>query len=288
MLRLICLTLLSSSSAIFIYTFIPNAQLQQLKVVKLVLWNCGDIELNPGPPKQQCKSVVLRLFRRTAQTLFLLAINRAKGEQAAKPLYKEPPSWWNKRIPFVNICNEKTDKKSIECFQEIIDVLRSDGLAISNDLKQIATCYKNLLNNTGSKQFLDTCKEDLINWIDEQADQKTLTKVRDSKQPDKLVLSYLQHVEEQLNSEENKGTVSPEIIEMCRKIVEASRRREQVCHILVWHFHCSKCIGANILGCKICCWKCTYGCLLSFQTEQGDECNRKRKNETEVRSTLLK
>ena len=230
MLRWICLSLLSSSTAIFINAFIPNAQLQQLKVVKLVLWKCGDIELNPGPPKQQCKSVVLRLFRRKAQTLFLLAINRAKSEKTVKSLYKEPPSWWNKLIAFVNICNEKTDKKSIECFQEIVNVLRSEELDISSDLKQIATRYENLLKNTGSKEDLDACKEELINWINEQADQKTLTKVRDSKQQDKLVLSYLQRSVEKLDSGD-KDAVPSELLHWCEQVLEASRRPKQVYHI---------------------------------------------------------
>ena len=236
MFRLICLSLLSSSSAIFIYAFIPNAQLQQLKVVKLVLWNCGDIELNPGPPqKRKCKSEVLRDFRRKAQKPFLLAINRAKGESPVEPNYKQHPSWWNTHIAFVNIYNEKTNIKIIACFQEIIDVLRSDKLDISSDLKQIATCYENLLNKPRSKQGLDK----LVNWIDEQADRKTLTKVKDSKQQDQLVLSYLQRCEEKLNSGD-KDAVSSELLHWCEQVLEASRRLKQVHHILDLHFICSK------------------------------------------------
>ena len=213
MLRLILLYELSSSTATC--AFIPNIQLNKLKVVKLILWTCGDIEVNPGPGN--ARSEVLRRFRKTQQTPVLHQIYKAKCLQPPKVHYTKggtvvPPPGWdeNPETPFVNISNHKIERESIRCFQKMIEILRPFP-KVPEDLKHVLTSYEHLLQNSGEKEYLQKCKDDLIKWMDPFSDD--------------VLRSMLQSLLEQ----KEKGREFPsDIAHMFKKIGECSPESRSV------------------------------------------------------------
>ena len=221
MLRLILLYLLSSSTAT--YAFIPNIQLNKLKIVKLILWTCGDIELNPGP--RNARSEVLRRFRKTQQTPILLQIYTAKGLNSPKALYTRDrtimsPSWWDEcspEVPFVNISNHKNEEESIRCFQKMIEIIHALP-NVPEDLKIVLTSYEELKQKSREKEYLQKCKDDLINWMDRAMIEKTQQNVKNPLSDDALRV-MLQSTLEQIK---NGREVAPDIADMCMQIVESS------------------------------------------------------------------
>ncbi|KAK3103759.1 hypothetical protein FSP39_021696 [Pinctada imbricata] len=147
-------------------------------VAKLILWVCGDVELNPGPGNS--RSEILRRFRKSQQSSILIMLYEHLNDQCSVPksLYKDVPAWWPKDTPFVNISNHKKEEdKCIACFDMSVELLKSAVSGISPDLTNILGHYKDLLNKCGDNAYLEMCKDKLLDWMGSKKIQKALQTV---------------------------------------------------------------------------------------------------------------
>ncbi|KAK3102974.1 hypothetical protein FSP39_015429 [Pinctada imbricata] len=154
------------------------------KVTKLILWVCGDVELNPGPGNS--RSEILRRFRKSQQSSILIMLYKQYDHSSVSTaLYKEVPIWWPKGTPFVNITNRKrkegmrpiTEEECITCFNKSIELLNDSVSDLSPDWVVILRHYNDLLNKCGDNTHLEHCKDKLIEWMGSKRIQKALETV---------------------------------------------------------------------------------------------------------------
>ena len=143
------------------------------KAIKLILWACGDIEQNPGP--RNSRSEILRKFRKSQQSSILIMLYERHGNGSkAISLYKEKPDWWPCDVPFVNITNHQVENESRACFDTSIELLKSSSPNFPAEWLSILGHYQDFMNKKGDEQYLNLCKEKLIDWMNSKKIEKAL------------------------------------------------------------------------------------------------------------------
>nr|AKV63158.1 N-U2 [Pinctada fucata] len=206
-----------------------------LKVTRLVLYICGDIERNPGP--------VQRDFRKSEQTPLLLMIYRKLNTEppSMKSFYTDgPPFFWNQyedvtdaeyfNIP--NVAKHNKEKGTCykeedcqKCFQRIIDILRNVMREeIPDDLNKVLRCYEVLTSrkkgSKENKEYYEQCEKEIKIWLSKKQRGKTQKDHNASK-------SDLQvRLEHQLESLETDGDIPSAIeLELMQKILHLSLKQ---------------------------------------------------------------
>ncbi|XP_062584496.1 uncharacterized protein LOC134246186 [Saccostrea cucullata] len=137
------------------------------KVAILVLWTCGDVELNPGP---LARSQILRKFRRFTQTMLLEMIYKNSGQSMPKHRYSSsPPGWdtYKPEIKFQNISNQ-TGKED-EVFNKMIWLLQNwCAVPLSSEWRVLLNNY----NNLNAKLEEEDSKNELERWVIENKMRK--------------------------------------------------------------------------------------------------------------------
>ncbi|XP_062578557.1 uncharacterized protein LOC134240487 [Saccostrea cucullata] len=161
----------------------PYILLWTEKAVLLVLWTCGDVEVNPGPTENTSttsRSQILRSFRRRSQKDLVKLIYQHAGEEIPKEIFKHhPPGWgdYKPEIEFGNISNLPTGSscnlgsKEDNIFSKIIHILQNKTyVPLSPEWESLLRHYNNL--NTKIKQ--EESKKAIIRWLHEKKLTTTL------------------------------------------------------------------------------------------------------------------
>ncbi|XP_061186318.1 uncharacterized protein LOC133194359 [Saccostrea echinata] len=126
------------------------------KALLLVLWTCGDVEVNPGPTiKRLARSEVLRKFQRCSQTPIVKLIYEISQTEIPKSLYIQGPPGWKKDDEFKNISN--LNKGGEEIFNKLILLFKEKWNPLPPEWDVLLKHYQNLKENNSedSKNALE-------------------------------------------------------------------------------------------------------------------------------------
>ena len=149
------------------------------KVVILILWRCGDIERNPGPPNAVIHiSDVSRDFCKKMISLLVIKYWESKGEELGQAAYKRKPADWPENIWFgdPSKCKKEPMNTMLKCLHETclaekVDV-PSQWLTL---IEKHKTLHSNEFNKSQKKQDAD----DLSTWLCELRSLETVDQLFD-------------------------------------------------------------------------------------------------------------
>lgn len=177
------------------------------KVLILILWRCGDIESNPGPPIAD----IMRDFCKKMISLLVIKYwERKEGVELSRADYKRKPSRWPEHVWFgdPSTCKEKELRNTMlrhlheTCLREVVEV--------PNQWLTLIEKYHTLLSNGCSKSQKKQYADDLYSWLCQLRSFETADQLveRISGLPDQERNCVLQHLFKKLKEKVPDTTIS--------------------------------------------------------------------------------
>ena len=201
------------------------------KVVILILWRCGDIERNPGPPNAVIHiSDVSRDFCKKMISLLVIKYWESKGEKLGQADYKKKPAYWPENVDFrdPSKCKREPMNTMLKCLHETclaekVDV-PSQWLTL---IEKHKTLHSNEFNKLQKKQDAD----DLSTWLCELRSLETVDQLFDrlAASKDQERIRIIEHMFQKLKAYEPDLTsknIQSRMIEY-KSIASQSRETEE-------------------------------------------------------------
>ena len=139
----------------------PRLKNRYEKVVILILWRCGDIEKNPGPPI----SDITRDFCKKMISLLVIKYWESKeGGKLCHADYKRKPAGWPQNVEYVDPSTCKNETRII-MLKRLREFCLAEEVGIPYQWLTLIDNYQTLLSNGCDKSQKKQYADDMNSWL---------------------------------------------------------------------------------------------------------------------------